>query len=168
MANTAVRRMYDFNKAVVDASFDTARTVASAVGDGVNHAFHIARDAGATVVGQARSAGERTADEATKGAKQVVGQARSTAERTTRQATVGAKEVVGQARAQRRDAGARLERTADRSAQRAIDAVDPSPSSGTPYEQWSKAELYERAQELEIDGRSTMSKKELIKALRAA
>ena len=51
---------------------------------------------------------------------------------------------------------------------RAIDAVDPSPSSGTPYEQWSKAELYERAQELDIDGRSSMSKQQLIKALRAA
>jgi hypothetical protein len=160
--------MYDFNKAVVDASLDTARTVASAVGDGVSNAFDIARGASATVVGQARSAGERTADEATKGAKQVVGQARSTAERTAKRASVGAKEVTGQARAQGREAGARIERTADRSARRAIDAVDPTPSSGTPYEQWSKAELYERAQELDIDGRSTMSKKELITALRAA
>lgn len=34
------------------------------------------------------------------------------------------------------------------------------------YEDWTKGELYERAQELEIEGRSTMSKDELIEALR--
>jgi hypothetical protein len=35
-----------------------------------------------------------------------------------------------------------------------------------PYEQWTKDELYERAQELDVDGRSEMSKDELITALR--
>ena len=34
------------------------------------------------------------------------------------------------------------------------------------YEDWSKDELYERAQELDIDGRSDMTKDELIDALR--
>lgn len=34
------------------------------------------------------------------------------------------------------------------------------------YEDWTKDELYERAQELAIDGRSTMTKEELIDALR--
>lgn len=36
-----------------------------------------------------------------------------------------------------------------------------------PYEEWTKAELYERAQEIGIDGRSSMSKSELISALRS-
>ncbi len=35
-----------------------------------------------------------------------------------------------------------------------------------PYEEWSKDELYDRAQELDIDGRSEMTKDELIAALR--
>ncbi len=35
-----------------------------------------------------------------------------------------------------------------------------------PYEDWSKDELYDRAQELDIDGRSGMDKGELIDALR--
>ena len=35
-----------------------------------------------------------------------------------------------------------------------------------PYEEWTKDELYQRAQELEIDGRSRMNKSELIDALR--
>ena len=35
-----------------------------------------------------------------------------------------------------------------------------------PYEEWTKDELNDRAQELEIDGRSQMTKSELIEALR--
>lgn len=35
-----------------------------------------------------------------------------------------------------------------------------------PYEEWTKDALYERAQELDIEGRSKMRKGELIKALR--
>lgn len=34
------------------------------------------------------------------------------------------------------------------------------------YEEWTKKELYERAQEIGIEGRSNMSKDELIDALR--
>ncbi|WP_291314602.1 DUF7218 family protein [Corynebacterium sp. UBA2622] len=34
------------------------------------------------------------------------------------------------------------------------------------YEDWTRDELYERARELEIEGRSDMNKDELIKALR--
>ncbi|MCQ0986545.1 DUF7218 family protein [Jiella marina] len=35
------------------------------------------------------------------------------------------------------------------------------------YEKWTKEELYGRAQELEIEGRSDMTKEELIDALRS-
>jgi hypothetical protein len=35
------------------------------------------------------------------------------------------------------------------------------------YEKWTKDELYEKAKEVGIEGRSKMSKKELIKALRS-
>jgi hypothetical protein len=34
------------------------------------------------------------------------------------------------------------------------------------YEDWSKSDLYERAKEVGVDGRSSMSKTELISALR--
>ena len=37
-----------------------------------------------------------------------------------------------------------------------------------PYEAWRKGELYERAQDLDIEGRSGMSKAELVRALRSA
>lgn len=36
-----------------------------------------------------------------------------------------------------------------------------------PYEEWTKDDLYERAQELDIEGRSDMTKAELIEALRS-
>ncbi len=36
-----------------------------------------------------------------------------------------------------------------------------------PYEDWTMDELYERAQQLDIDGRSDMTKDELIEALRS-
>jgi hypothetical protein len=35
-----------------------------------------------------------------------------------------------------------------------------------PYEEWTKQDLYERAREIGIDGRSEMDKSELIDALR--
>ncbi|MBS8261043.1 Rho termination factor [Roseibium polysiphoniae] len=45
----------------------------------------------------------------------------------------------------------------------------PSKNGGTssPYEEWTKDELYERAQDIGIDGRSSMAKDELIEALRS-
>lgn len=46
--------------------------------------------------------------------------------------------------------------------------LNPSEKGGKapPYEDWTKKELYQRAQELDIEGRSKMNKGELIKALR--
>lgn len=38
--------------------------------------------------------------------------------------------------------------------------------SADPYEEWTKDELYDKAKKVGIDGRSSMSKKELISALR--
>ena len=50
----------------------------------------------------------------------------------------------------------------------ASDDQEPSRKGGkaSPYEDWTKDALYERAQELDIEGRSDMTKDELIAALR--
>lgn len=183
------KKVVDFNKAIINNSIDTAKGVMTVVCDGVTAATRTARDAGATVVGQTRSAAERTttsartganevagqtrsvaqrtAATATTGAKQVTGQARAAAKRTATTAKAGANEVTGQARAQGERASGQIDTIVERTADRAVDAVDGSPSSGTPYESWTKDDLYERAQELDIDGRSTMNKRQLIAALRA-
>ena len=46
--------------------------------------------------------------------------------------------------------------------------LHPSEKGGRakPYEEWTKDELYDRAQEIGIEGRSEMTKDELIEALR--
>ncbi len=163
---TLARKVYELNKTALTSSIGTTKHVLSVVADGVGTATAAAREAGATVVGQTRSAVDRTTDEAVRGAKEVGVQTRSAIDRTADQARVGVKEVAGQAKAQGRRASERVDAVATRTADRAIDAVSDSPSSGTPYESWSKEELYERARELDVDGRSTMNKKQLIAALR--
>lgn len=54
-------------------------------------------------------------------------------------------------------------------AARIANTSDASERGGeaSPYEDWTKDELYERAQEVGVDGRSSMSKSELISALRS-
>ena len=64
-----------------------------------------------------------------------------------------------------REQGASKEKAA-RIASTPRDEAAQRSGSSPPYEEWSKDELYERAQELGIDGRSNMSKDELIDALR--
>lgn len=50
----------------------------------------------------------------------------------------------------------------------ASDDMTPSEKGGAhkPYEDWTRDELYERAREVGIEGRSDMTKDQLIKALR--
>ncbi|WP_299046429.1 Rho termination factor [uncultured Tateyamaria sp.] len=50
----------------------------------------------------------------------------------------------------------------------ASDDMDPSAKGGStpPYEDWTKDDLMDRARELDIAGRSDMTKDELIDALR--
>lgn len=68
-----------------------------------------------------------------------------------------------------REEGMSKEKAARISNAQANPDMHPSRKGGKapPYEEWSKQDLYERARELEIDGRSTMDKSELIEALRS-
>lgn len=67
----------------------------------------------------------------------------------------------------RRD-GASKEKAARIANAKANDRMKPSKKGGEaqPYEEWTRDDLYDRAREIGIEGRSKMSKKELIKALR--
>ncbi|MEL6452710.1 MAG: Rho termination factor [Pseudomonadota bacterium] len=67
-----------------------------------------------------------------------------------------------------RDDGASKEKAARIANAQASDDQSPSQKGGKapPYEEWTKDELYARAQELDIDGRSDMDKAALIEALR--
>ena len=67
-----------------------------------------------------------------------------------------------------RDQGASKEKAARIANAQARDDMHPSNKGGKapPYEDWSKKELYARAQEIGVDGRSDMRKDQLVKALR--
>ena len=62
-----------------------------------------------------------------------------------------------------REQGASTEKAA-----RIANADNPGKKGGQadPYEQWTLEALYERAQEIGIDGRSDMNKDQLMRALR--
>jgi len=68
-----------------------------------------------------------------------------------------------------REDGASKQKAARIANAQANDSQHPSSKGGkaSPYENWTKDELYERARELKLDGRSAMTKAELIIALRS-
>ena len=68
-----------------------------------------------------------------------------------------------------REDGASKEKAARIANAQASDDQNPSKKGGKapPYEEWTKDDLYDRAQEIGIDGRSDMTKDELIAALRS-
>ncbi|WP_172299930.1 Rho termination factor N-terminal domain-containing protein [Pseudoruegeria sp. HB172150] len=68
-----------------------------------------------------------------------------------------------------RDKGMSKEKAARISNAKANDEMHPSRKGGKqpPYEDWTRDDLYDRAKEIGIKGRSGMTKKELITALRA-
>ncbi|MGH1561259.1 DUF7218 family protein [Mumia sp. DW29H23] len=57
-------------------------------------------------------------------------------------------------------------RIANAAAQRGRSAVGRKGGKSGDYDDWSKQELYDRAKEIGIDGRSSMTKKQLVSALR--
>ncbi|ABV95578.1 conserved hypothetical protein (plasmid) [Dinoroseobacter shibae DFL 12 = DSM 16493] len=67
-----------------------------------------------------------------------------------------------------RDDGASKAKAARIANAQASDTQNPASKGGSapPYEEWTKSELYDRAKELDIQGRSDMSKADLIDALR--
>ena len=72
--------------------------------------------------------------------------------------------MAGQARAQAVLAVDELE---DRTTS-LIEDLSPADDHEQPLEQWTRSELYQRAQDLDVAGRSSMSKAELAAAVRAA
>lgn len=67
-----------------------------------------------------------------------------------------------------REDGASKQKAARIANAQASDSQEPSKKGGkaSAYEDWTKDALYERAQELDVDGRSDMTKDQLIEALR--
>jgi hypothetical protein len=124
----------------------------TAVATSTRTVLDAARISGRTVTGQTRAAADDVVSSARGGARQVTGQARAqgrriagTASRETTQLLDSAIDTVGD-----------------------VDATVDGPGAGTPYEQWTKAQLLERARQLDVEGAYKLNKRQLVKALRSA
>jgi hypothetical protein len=107
-------------------------------------------------------------DTAKTSGKTVTGQARAASRDVAATVRTNVNTVTGQAAAQSRRVVDAAETETTKLVDGAIESVEDARGSGTPYEQWTKAELVERAKELRIVGPTRMSKADLIVALRAA
>lgn len=106
---------------------------------------------------------DNVADDTSTAAKTTTGQARSAAGRATSAVKSSVSTTTGQARAQ---AG----KTVDSVTDEVEGALDDAKVASDPdkYADMTKAELYDRATELDIEGRSGMTKAELVGALQKA
>jgi hypothetical protein len=126
-------------------TLDLARQILDEVSDSGREA----RDTARKVIEANRGAGQ-AAVEATRATVKRAGPAVEHAVNGVRTRVTSVARGVGEARGARKVAEHEL------------------PGSGTPYEEWTRDALYERATELDIEGRSGMTKDELIRALRNA
>ncbi|GJM37136.1 MAG: hypothetical protein DHS20C19_05030 [Acidimicrobiales bacterium] len=131
-------------------------------------------DAVVSVANAARASIERVNTQAATSAKTVVGTARRSVTSTLDTARTGYRTVVGQGSAQISRVGDAAEREMARANQRiaetaadAIEVIDPDDDASTGYDRWTREELYEKAVELDISGRSSMDKAELLAAVRS-
>ena len=163
---TLPQKMCELNKQIIRTTLSNVATVAGVVGRSIGRTADASRTAGKTVVGQTRAAAEQTGDTMVAGVKSVAGEVRDAAAATSSSVSTGAKTVAGQAKAQ----GSRVAKVADRQANHVVDetsrVVADRPAPGTPYEEWTKKQLMDRARDLDVDGRATMNKAELVDALR--
>ncbi len=139
-------RIVRFQRVLAGATYDRTAAVVSSVTGSTSSFLETARVSGKTVAGQARAAGEDLLTNARRNVRTVAGQATAQGRRVSGAANDSVSDLLDSA----------------------IDAVDDAPGTGTPYEQWTKAELVDRAKELKITGPTRMSKAELIAALRTA
>lgn len=162
-------KSFALGRATVRRTNDVVVSVVSDVARRMDTVVSTARTGARTTAGQAKSAVERTSKMAETTAKQTAGQARSAVERTSKMAETTTKQTIGQAKRQMAATTAATQEATSELLDDATAAVDPDASPrGIAYENWTKSDLYDRAQELDIDGRSSMSKRQLISALRSA
>jgi hypothetical protein len=139
------------------AAFSTRATV-----DSLRAVARTAQTAVNTVVGTARRQADNVAERTAVGARTTVGQAKAQSRRTTERARTEAARGTQRVGETLTSARQSVEDVLDDTAH----ALDRASGSVGPFEKWTRSDLYARAQELDVDGRSTMNKKQLIRALR--
>lgn len=121
------------------------------------------RDGVAETTGQARAATVRATKTVKDGVAQTTGQARTATGKVTKTVKSGVKQSTGQAKAQARKVTTSVAAEVEGALDDAKVATDPD-----RYAEMTKAELYDRATTLDIEGRSGMTKAELVGAIQKA
>lgn len=148
---------------------DAIYGVASVAWTGTTELLDATGDAVGASAGTLRTTGRRAVGDARQARTTIANRAGAAAEEVERDLSV----VADRADEVEDRVEAETEAAADKAVKAADAGVAETGRTGAgrpsgPYESWTKEELYERAQELDVDGRSTMSKDQLVKALRSA
>ncbi|WP_436795410.1 Rho termination factor N-terminal domain-containing protein [Actinospongicola halichondriae] len=143
---------------LVTVAWSGASDIVGTTGTAADRSTRLLRDTGRQVLGDVRQARSTITNRVTSAAD---GLGRSLKLVTDRADDVG--DRVADAAG---DATDRVIKAADSGVAESAKTGSRRPSGA--YANWSREELYERAQELDIEGRSSMTKKELVTALRSA
>lgn len=142
------KKIVAYNRVAAERAFAQARRNNELVVDAFRPVVKVADTGVRTVVGTTKWAVEQTATTALTGARSVVGQAKAQVKRTATTLNDQATDLVEEATERAVAAEQSVERTALKS--------------------MTKAELYQMAQDLDIDGRAAMTKAQLVAAITAA
>ncbi|CAN5718105.1 hypothetical protein BH24ACT6_BH24ACT6_07810 [soil metagenome] len=172
------------NRTVARASVAQAEKLNDTFTTTMTNLVSAGRTSSNTVVGQARAASDQVISNVVTGVRQVVGQSQAQSRRFGDVAGTETSKLASQVRRQATDVASAVEDTATKNVKTAVRAAEKMAddatataknttpktvtSHGRGYASWTKSDLLDRAQELDIEGRTTMKKNELIKALRAA
>lgn len=161
----AIRQSGHLTMTVADAATGLASTAwrgASGLASSTERAFEASaetvRTTGRRALGDVRQASSTIGNRARSAAGQVSGNLSAVGDTADR--------VEDQVERQGRKSAGKVVKATDTATAQTSAAGANRPTGS--YENWTKDELYERAQELDIDGRSGMSKSQLVKALRSA
>ena len=142
------KKIVAYNRVVAERAFAQARRNNDLVIDAFRPVVKVADTGVRTVVGTTKWAVEQTAGTALTGARSVVGQAKAQAKRTATTLKDQTTDLVDEAT----DRVVAAEKSVERTALTSM----------------TKAELYQMAQDLDIDGRAEMTKAQLVAAITAA
>ncbi len=142
------KKIVAYNRVAAERAFAQARRNNDLVVDAFRPVVKVADTGVRTVVGTTKWAVEQTAGTALTGARSVVGQAKAQVKRTATTLKDQTTDLVDEATERAVAAEKSVERTALKS--------------------MTKAELYQMAQDIDVDGRADMTKAQLIAAINAA
>ena len=142
------KKVVAYQRVVADRAFAQARRNNELVVDAFRPVVKVADTGVRTVVGTTKWAVEQTTSTAATGVRTIVGQTRAQVKRTADTLNTQTVDLVGEAT----DRVIAAERSVERAALTSM----------------TKAELYQMAQDIDIDGRTNMNKAQLIKAINDA